>query len=415
VHAFDPVELAKAQLASDRKKTARFPALYERKIARMSASPLAFLRGAAPMFYQMLAARPELAKGPPGEGWLTGDLHLENFGAYRPDHGSYDDHKHGHKHGSAAPIATFNLNDFDDAFVGPWRFDVLRLMTSLVLGGRELGADGRRALDLCYLLLDAYVGSACGKPRQVPVPRPVEVLIEQVHDRTRAELLQGRTVIVRGSRRLARGERYRDLPRSIVAKVPAAFARYAAKLDPAEKPHEDELSILDVALRVAGTGSLGGLRIAVLVRGKGGTDGSWLFDMKEQGTPSASVLVGKRANEGMDGATRVATSIKACLEHPPRMIGVSKLGTTPLFVRRLSPQEDKLELVKLRDADLNALATYLGTLVGTAHHRGATKPAKPWSAADCDGMVDRAITVAGIHEGVYLALCKLTRSTPARR
>ena len=86
--AFDPVLLAKRQLAGDRAKTARFPGLYERKIARMSASPLAFLRGAAPLFYEILSKRPDLARGPAGEGWLTGDLHLENFGAYRPDHGS---------------------------------------------------------------------------------------------------------------------------------------------------------------------------------------------------------------------------------------------------------------------------------------------------------------------------------------
>jgi uncharacterized protein (DUF2252 family) len=417
VHAFDPVQLAKSQLASDRAKTARFPGLYERKIARMSASPLAFLRGAAPMFYQMLAARPELARGPKGEGWLTGDLHLENFGAYRPDHGSYDDHG-AHKHD--APIATFNLNDFDDAFVGPWRIDVLRLTTSLVLGGRELGADGHRALELCYRLLDAYVASAFGPPRPVPLPRPVEALIGQVHDRTRVELLEGRTVLHHGERRLARGERYRALARGVVAKVPGAFAKYVAKLDPEERPSDDELSILDVALRVAGTGSLGGLRIAVLVRGKGGSDGSWLFDMKEQGVPSAADLYGKRVG-AMDPGTRVVTAIEACLEHPPRMIGTTKLGGISMFVRRLSPQEDKLDLSRIQDADLNALATYLGSLVGTAHRRGASTPAtkaadrKRWSAADCDGIVDRAITIAGIHEATYLALCKLTGSRPAGR
>jgi uncharacterized protein (DUF2252 family) len=412
VHAFDPVQLAKAQLASDRAKTARFPGLFERKIQRMSASPLAFLRGAAPMYYQMLAARPGLAKGPPGEGWLTGDLHLENFGAYRPDHGSYDEHG---AHKRDAPIATFNLNDFDDAFIGPWRLDVLRLTTSLILGGRELGADGHRALELSYRLLDAYAASAAGKPPAAPLPRPVDALIEQVRSRTRAALLEGRTELHRGERRLLRGERYHDLPRGIVAKVPAAFARYVATLDPDERPSDDERSILDVALRVAGTGSLGGLRIAVLVHGKGGPDGAWLFDMKEQGAPSATDLLGKKVG-AMDPAKRVVTAILSCLEHPPRMIGTTRLGKISMFVRRLSPQEDKLDLTHLRDSDLNAVATYLGTLVGRAHRRGATKkPESRWSQGDCDALVDRAITVAGIHEATYLALCKLTGTRPARR
>lgn len=404
--AFDPVLLAKRQLAGDRAKTARFPGLYERKIARMSASPLAFLRGAAPLFYEILSKRPDLARGPAGEGWLTGDLHLENFGAYRPDHGSYDNPAP-RTGKNAAPVATFNLNDFDDAIQGPWRFDVLRLTTSLVLGGRELGADGTRALELSYRLLDAYVASAFGRPRPVPIPRPVRALVEQVAERSRAALLDGRTEIRKGKRKLVRGERYLDLPASVLDKVPAAFAKYAAGLLPeAERPSKDELTILDAALRVAGTGSLGGLRVAVLVQGKGGPDGSWLFDMKEQGVPSASVLLGKPK---LDPALRVVTAIEACLEHPPRMIGTTKLGGLSLFVRRLSPQEDKLDLTHLRDQDLNALATYLGSLVGAAHKRGRKKEAKPWTAAECDGIVDRAIAIAGLHEATYLALCKLTR------
>lgn len=87
-----------------------------------------------------------------------------------------------------------------------------------------------------------------------------------------------------------------------------------------------------------------------------------------------------------------------------------------MFVRRLSPQEDKLELESLQDDDLDALATYLGALVGRAHARGATKPPrKRWSEGDCAGIVDRAIAVAGIHEAAYLSLCKLAGTKRARK
>jgi uncharacterized protein (DUF2252 family) len=372
----------------------------------MSASPLAFLRGAAPLYYELLKERPELAKGPRGEGWLSGDQHLENFGAYRPDAHSFDrPGSHSKKHGT--PTATFNLNDFDDAIQGPWRLDVLRLTASLLLGGRELGADGARALDLCYYLLGSYTSNLFGKPRPAPVPRPVQALVDQVCERSSAELLDGRTVIHKGRRRFVRGDRYRDLPRGIAAKVPAAFAKYAAGLDEAERPEQDELAIVDAAFRVAGTGSLGGLRVAVLVQGKGGTDGAWIFDMKEQGTPSASILLGKPS---LDPAKRVVTAMDACLEHPPRQRGTTTLGRLPMFVRRLSPQEDKLDLSHMHDSDLNALAVYLGALLGSAHRRGVRGkiPAR-WSSAECEGIVSHAISIAGIHEATYLALCKLMR------
>src|SRR5262249_32961244 len=142
MEALDPARLAERQLELDRARTARFPDLLARKLVRMSASPLAFLRGAAPLFYEILHARRDLEDGPPGEGWLVGDAHLENFGAYRPDPYGDDGHKGPKK------AAVFNLNDFDEAVVAPWRWDVLRLTTSLILGGRELGADGMRVLGL---------------------------------------------------------------------------------------------------------------------------------------------------------------------------------------------------------------------------------------------------------------------------
>ena len=72
----EPTRLAQRQREIDAERTQHFPALAERKRERMAASPLGFLRGSAPLFYEILAARPELAAGPDGEGWIVGDAHL---------------------------------------------------------------------------------------------------------------------------------------------------------------------------------------------------------------------------------------------------------------------------------------------------------------------------------------------------
>jgi hypothetical protein len=37
-------------------------------------------------------------------------------------------------------------------------------------------------------------------------------------------------------------------------------------------------------------------------------------------------------------------------------------------------------------------------------------PRKPWTSSDLAGIVERAIAIAGVHEAVYLAICKLERS-----
>ena len=421
--SFDSLALATRQLKSDRAKTARFPGLFERKVRRMSTSPLAFLRGAAPLFYTLLHERPELALGPDGEGWLTGDMHLENFGAYRPDPRSFGEPKT--KKEKRDQLAVFDLNDFDDAIVGPFRFDVLRLTTSLILAGRELGADGVRVLELCEALLGAYVKAAFGPSRLPDAPKPVRLLVEQVRTRSRKELLDGRTRTLREERSFRRDDpnRYRALSKSIERQVPAAFARYIESLKVADRPEDARaLDVLDCALRIAGTGSLGGLRIAVLTRGKGGPGGAWIFDMKEQGDPSAAILVGKPK---MDPALRVVAALRANLEHPPRMLGATRLGGASMFVRRLAPQEDKLALHRINrygdwvpaihHEDLGALASYLGALLGRAHRRGAkVRPKRPWTSSECASIVDRAIVVAGIHEAMYLAICKIERRLLAR-
>jgi uncharacterized protein (DUF2252 family) len=260
--------------------------------------------------------------------------------------------------------------------------------------------------------LNAYVAAAfsgSATPKLPKEPTPVTRLVDRVAERTRKELLDGRTTVEKGERRFVRGPRYAELSRGIRKKVPAAFARYARSLDDEFRPEPEALEVIDAAWRIAGTGSLGGVRIGVLVRGKGGPDGAWIFDMKEQGTPSATVLLGKPEKRWrMAPAERVVTAYRSCVARPAWLLGTSEIDKLSLFVRRLLPQEDKLDLTEIRDADLDSLAVYLGALVGRAHARGATKrPSKEWTEGEREALIDRAIGIAGIHEATYLALCKL--------
>src|SRR5207244_152680 len=116
------------------------------------------------------------------------------------------------------------------------------------LAGRELGADGTRALTLCHRLLDAYV-EALFHGREVPrAPAVVSRLVAQVEARTRRELLDARTTLVHGERRFMRGDRYKDLPRKLAKKVRRAFEGYAASLDEADRPDAESLAVVDCAL-----------------------------------------------------------------------------------------------------------------------------------------------------------------------
>jgi len=400
----DAHELARTQLERDRVRTARARGwaktdLFAHKIERMSPSPLAFLRGAAPMFYEVLERVPALGEGPSGEGFIVGDLHIENFGAFRPD-------PEKGRHKNREPDAVFDANDFDDCTIGPWRFDVLRLTTSLILGGRELGANGPEALVLANALLESYANELAHPRALPPFPRTVKLLLERATRRDRRELLDGRTETRKNERRFVRGTRYAQLSSSLARDAERAFAEYVRAHF--GKKHHPLYEIEDMAFRVAGTGSLGCLRIAVLVRGKGGRDGEWVFDMKEEDAQASSARVVPK--NSLRGSERVERGLRACLAHVPRALGRTKLRGLPMLVRRLTPQEDKLDLLHIPRAELVPIARLLGALVGRLHTRGATKkPQRGWTATDVRHVLDSAVRLAGIHEATYLAFCQLSK------
>ena len=386
----DPSALAKRQVQIDRARTQRFR-LGSHKCERMALSPLAFLRGSAPLFYEILKAEPALAEGPAGEGWIVGDLHVENFGAYRSGDGGQTEK------------VVFAINDFDDAAIGPFRYDLLRLTTSLLLGLREFSISGAERLRAGRVLLDSYAEAlAGGGKRNLTAPRCVTALLDQATERTHVALLDARTKGHGEKRRFVRGPRYRNLPASLAKQAEGAFAGYVEKLN--VDGHDDAYEVLDLAFRVAGTGSLGSLRIAVLTRGKGGRDGGFIFDMKEEDAPSAEVLLGADRRSPAD---RVIEAARSCLDHPPRQMGSAKIGATSLLVRRLSPQEDKLDWRKLGVDEIVMLSQHLGALVGASHRRGAHGKPKSWAASDREAVLERALCMAGIHEATYLAFLML--------
>src|SRR6266550_5510463 len=109
----DPIRLLEEQNLS------RQAHLVPIRYGRMAASPFGFLRGAAVVMAQDLAATPVTGL----EAQVCGDAHLSNFGVY------------------ATPERNqvFDVNDFDETLPGPWEWDVKRLAASIVVAGRTMG------------------------------------------------------------------------------------------------------------------------------------------------------------------------------------------------------------------------------------------------------------------------------------
>ncbi|OBF58402.1 hypothetical protein A5756_07885 [Mycobacterium sp. 852002-53434_SCH5985345] len=97
----------------------RVPELVPLRFARMLADPFSFYRGSAAVMAADLGASPSSGI----EVMCCGDAHVSNFGLYAAPHRSI----------------VFDLNDFDEAAVAPAEWDVKRLITSAIVGGRHAG------------------------------------------------------------------------------------------------------------------------------------------------------------------------------------------------------------------------------------------------------------------------------------
>ena len=383
-----PFELARWQLERDQEQMRRMPpVLLARKQSRMSDSPFALLRGTAPLFYRVLGNAPRLARGPGDEGLLCGDLHLENFGAYRPDRPSRNDR------------VVFDVNDGDEAFFGCLHLDVLRVLTSVLLAARGWGCSPAGGLELASALLDGYRRGR-GGGRALPVPAPVSDLLARVAARKRRALLEKRTVAVGHRRRFRIGDNFLKLPRATRTACARAFRRFAEKqLAQAGHPPE-RFGVLDVAFRVAGLGSLGRFRVAVLVEGHGTVDGAWMFDMKEMAESAGAAFATQRMDPGPE---RVANALRTLLRFPPVMLGTVKALGRGLLVRRLTPQEDRLDWMTIPASQREPTLAFLGALTAAAHRRCARRPPGPLDATDARRILRNATELAGIHEAVALA------------
>lgn len=126
----DPVEILMEQ------NRTREQDLVPLRFARMLMDPFSFYRGAA----ALMAA--DLAGGPSSgvEVMCGGDAHLSNFGIY------------------ASPQRTliFDLNDFDESAVAPAEWDLKRLTTSAIIGGRQAGYPEKVIKKIAQNVLNTY-------------------------------------------------------------------------------------------------------------------------------------------------------------------------------------------------------------------------------------------------------------------
>lgn len=304
----------------------RDPERLHLKYRAMRASAFAFLRGSCHLFYDRLP-RSGIFKSAPLT-WCCGDLHLENFGSFKGDN----------------QLAYFDINDFDESALAPASWDLVRLVCSLRVAADNVTIRRSEAERLCALFVESHASAlALGKSYWVERDTAgglVRSLLDGLRVRRRADFLNTRTRI-KGKKRLLRVDGTKALPpteqqRAAIVDFMTAFAL--------TQPEPAFYKVLDVARRVAGTGSLGVDRYAILVEGKGSPDGNYLLDLKRA---LPSVL----ASRAPSPQPRWPTEAHRVVAIQRRLQAVSPAFLQPVFMadnayvlRALQPSEDRVTL-----------------------------------------------------------------------
>ena len=126
----DPVGLLLEQAKS------RVPELVPIRHGRMLVSPFTYYRGAALPMAADLATTPTSGL----RVQLCGDAHLSNFGAFA----------------SPSRRLVFDVNDFDETLPGPFEWDVKRLAASLAVAGRDNGFSEKDRRKIVLAAAESY-------------------------------------------------------------------------------------------------------------------------------------------------------------------------------------------------------------------------------------------------------------------
>ena len=317
--------------------------LLTQKLTAMASSPFVFLRGTCHLFYEDWPRISPLNDVP--LAWGCGDLHLENFGAFRGDN----------------HLTYFDLNDFDEAALAPCTWDLTRLLTSILVAASTLDLSDKQAQKLCSTVLDSYGAAlAAGRIQWVErsvAPGMVGELLETLRERKRVDFLDKRSTVKAGRRslKLIPG-RQLAIDDTVRADISKAVAKFAAK-----QSHPEFYELLDCAFRVAGTGSRGWPRYILLVAGHGSPDENRLLDVKYSPPGSLTPYLQWPQPQWANDAERVIGVQQRMQAMPPAFLTPFTLNQHAYVMRALQPVEDKLELA-LWNHDLSRLSTVVGCM-----------------------------------------------------
>jgi len=337
----------------------RDPELLALKYKLIRDNEFSFYRGTCHLFYEDWPAESPLNHMP--QVWICGDLHLENFGSYKGEN----------------RLTYFDLNDCDEGVLAPCTWELARFLVSVLVAAESLQLKHKQALGLCDVFLQSYVKTlGIGAARWVERANAtgmVKELLVSLKKRTRADFIKSRILTKRDKIKLivaeGRALAVSDEARNKVTQFMTEFAK--TQQNPAF------FQVVDVVRRVAGTGSLGMERYAILVRGDSSKatqyENFYLLDLKLSGVSALTPYLPNVQPKWPSEATRVVTVQRNLQAVPPAFLSAVSIGQQSYVLKELLPTQDRLNLADAKGklSRLTPVIEQMGEIVAWAQLRAS--------------------------------------------
>jgi uncharacterized protein (DUF2252 family) len=341
------------------------PAAFRRKFRKMAASPFAFYRGSACVFYaDVQGTADDFLDERTSAVWIHGDLHAENFGTYM----------------NAAGTLVFNVNDFDEAYVGPFTWDLKRFAASVALIGYEKALSDAVISELVAGYADAYLaelrgiagGGAIGSLTLDTTEGVLHDVLQRARLRTRVALLDTQTVIEDYDRRFMMADGVYPVADDVRAEVTAAFDAYLPTMPSWDASRPEQYRIKDVVLRKGvGIGSAGLPSYNLLLEGHTqALENDVILYMKQGQTPAVSRWITDPRVRGYfrHQGHRTSESQRALQAHADAWAGHTELLGVGQMVAEVSPYASDLDWADVNElAELMSVMGYLGRATARMH------------------------------------------------
>ncbi|MCB2176774.1 MAG: DUF2252 domain-containing protein [Actinomycetales bacterium] len=361
------------------------------RVGRMVASPYGFLRGTAIVMADDVAHLPATGITPV----VCGDSHLGNFGFYA----------------SPERDLVIDLNDFDEAHPGAWEWDLRRLVASIWVAGRQNGAtedDCRDAVLSCARSYREEIRHLADLPLML---RSFERLdADRLHAHATQDTLvaeidraAARARTRTSDRALPRFTQETDGERHIVEEPPLitrvdgpaaeqiaeALDDYLETLAPHWRRVLGGYTLLDVAHKVVGVGSVGLRAYVALLEGSSPEDVVFLQLKQARRSVLAKYVHGDSAWHAHQGQ-RVVEYQQALQTVSDPLLGWTTVDGRQYYVRQFRNMKGTVALDSIDAAALTDYAGIVGHLLAKGHARtsGASMIAGYLGRSD---KVDRAM------------------------